>query len=100
MPVPCTGRALRRDVDVLPLTRPHRMLDIGRPVPPPLVLIATDQEWAARSLETLLGPNGYAVLRAYNGRQAVELARSAQPDVVIIDLRLGEGDGLDVCRAL
>jgi diguanylate cyclase (GGDEF)-like protein len=76
------------------------MLDIERPARPPLVLIANDQEWAARSLETLLGPNGYAVLRAYNGRQAVELARSAQPDVVIIDLRLPDTDGLDVCRTL
>jgi diguanylate cyclase (GGDEF)-like protein len=76
------------------------MLEIERPMRPPLVLVANDQEWAVRSLETLLGPNGYAVLRAYNGRQALELARSAQPDVVIVDLRLGEGDGLDVCRAL
>ena len=66
----------------------------------PLVLIANDQEWAARSLETLLGPNGYAVLRAYNGRQAVEMARSVQPDVVIVDLRLPDTDGLDVCRTL
>jgi diguanylate cyclase (GGDEF)-like protein len=76
------------------------MLDIERPARPPLVLIANDQEWAARSLETLLGPNGYAVLRAYNGRQALEMARSAQPDAVILDLRLPDTDGLEVCRAL
>src|ERR1700722_15598849 len=100
MTIPCTGRALRRDVDVLPLTRPHRMLAPGGPARPPLVLIANDQEWAARSLETLLGPNGYAVLRAYNGRQAVEMARSVQPDVVIVDLRLPDTDGLEGCRAL
>jgi diguanylate cyclase (GGDEF)-like protein len=76
------------------------MLDIERPARPPLVLIANDQEWAARSLETILGPNGYAVLRAYNGRQAVEMARTAQPDAVIVDLRLPDTDGLDVCRTL
>ena len=31
----------------------------------PLVLIANDQEWSARSLESILGPNGYSVVRAY-----------------------------------
>jgi hypothetical protein len=31
---------------------------------PPLVLISNDQEWSARSLESILVPNGYTVLRA------------------------------------
>ncbi|MGQ0714528.1 MAG: response regulator [Gemmatimonadaceae bacterium] len=67
---------------------------------PPLVLIANDQEWSARSLESILGPAGYAVLRAYTGRQALELARSAQPDVLVIDVRLPDIDGADVCRTI
>ena len=37
---------------------------------PPLVLIASSQEWHARSLESILGPHGYAVVRAYTGKQA------------------------------
>jgi len=71
-----------------------------QPSRPPLVLIANDQEWAARSLESLLGPNGYAVLRAYTGRQAIDFARSARPDVVILDARMPDLDGVDVCRTL
>lgn len=70
------------------------------PSRPPLVLVANDQEWSARSLETILGPAGYAVLRAYTGRQAIEHARSAQPDALIIDVRLPDIDGADVCRAI
>src|ERR687895_1081741 len=66
----------------------------------PLVLIANDQEWSARSLESILGPNGYAVLRAYTGRQAVELAHSAQPDAVILEIRMPDMDGLEVCQRL
>ena len=31
---------------------------------PPLVLIANEQEWSTRTLESILGPSGYAVLRA------------------------------------
>jgi PleD family two-component response regulator len=76
------------------------MDDSVMPSRPPLVLIANDQEWAARSLESILGPNGYAVLRAYTGRQALEFARTAQPDAVILDARMSDLDGVDVCREL
>lgn len=66
----------------------------------PLVLIANDQEWSARSLESILGPNGYAVIRAYTGQQALERARTAQPDLIILDAQMPDMHGFDVCRAL
>ncbi|MDQ3696781.1 MAG: response regulator [Gemmatimonadota bacterium] len=64
------------------------------------MLVANEQEWSARSLESILGPNGYAVLRAYTGRQAIELARTALPDVIIVDVRMPDIDGLEVCATL
>ncbi|MEO6210046.1 MAG: response regulator [Gemmatimonadaceae bacterium] len=67
---------------------------------PPLILLANEHEWAARSLETILGPHGFAVLRAYTGRQLLGLVRSAQPDLVMVDVRLPDMRGVDVCRAL
>lgn len=67
---------------------------------PPLVLIANDQEWSARSLESILGPAGYAVLRAYTGRQALDVARNALPDAVILDCKMPDLDGIEVCRLL
>jgi two-component system cell cycle response regulator len=76
------------------------MADSDKLPRPPLVLVANDQEWAARSLESILGPNGYAVLRAYTGRQALELARTAQPDALVLDARLPDMGGVDVCMAL
>lgn len=68
--------------------------------PPPLVLIANDQEWSARSLESILAPNGYAVLRAYTGTQALERARTARPDLVILDAQMPDLHGFEVCRQL
>ena len=55
---------------------------------PPLVLIANDQEWSARSLESILGPNGYSVIRAYTGQQALDRARTAHPDLIILDAQM------------
>jgi diguanylate cyclase (GGDEF)-like protein len=66
----------------------------------PLVLIANDQEWSARSLESILGPSGYSVVRAYTGQQALERARTAQPDLIILDAQMPDVHGFDVCRQL
>jgi PleD family two-component response regulator len=65
-----------------------------------VVLIANDQEWSARSLDSILSPHGYAVIRAYTGRQALERARAARPDLVILDAQLPDIHGFEVCREL
>ncbi len=67
---------------------------------PPLTLIANSQEWHSRSLESILGPHGYAVLRAYTAKQALERARTAQPDLIILDTDLPDRDGFELCREL
>ena len=67
---------------------------------PPLVLIANDQEWSARSLESILGPNGYSVVRAYTGQQALDRARTAHPDLIILDAQMPDMHGFEVCRSL
>lgn len=66
----------------------------------PLVLVANDQEWSARSLESILVPRGYEVMRAYTGRQALERARTAQPDLIILDAQMPDLHGVEVCRQL
>lgn len=64
----------------------------------PLALVVDDQEWTARSLESILSPSGYAVLKAYTGRQALELARKVQPEILVVDMHLPDMRGVDVCR--
>ena len=67
---------------------------------PSVVLVASDQEWSARSIDSILGPHGYAVLRAYSGRQALDLALTTAPDAIILDTRTRDLSGFDVCRML
>lgn len=76
------------------------MTDRDKTARPPLVLIANDQEWSARSLESILAPKGYAVVRAYTGHQALERARVSQPDIVILDAQMPDLHGIEVCRQL
>lgn len=70
------------------------------PSRPPLALIANDHEWSIRSLESILAPHGYAILRAFNGRQAVELALDTSPDLIILDANFPDMAGIEVCAAL
>ena len=41
----------------------------------PLVLLVDDQEWTSRSIESILRPRGHVVLKAYTGRQSLELVQ-------------------------
>jgi len=66
----------------------------------PVVLVINDEEWTARSLESILKPHGFAVLLAYTGGAGLELARRVQPDIVLIDLRLPDMEGTDVCARM
>ncbi len=90
----------RRSLDAPADSLLNRMTDSLQGRRPYLVLIANDQEWTARSLASVLGAHGYAVTRAFTGRQAIELAQHAHPDLIILDRRMPDLDGISVCRML
>ena len=66
----------------------------------PLVLLINDEEWTTRSIESILKPEGYAVLRAFTGKQGLELASRIRPDLLLIDFRLPDITGIDLCAKL
>jgi PleD family two-component response regulator len=66
----------------------------------PLVLVANDQEWSARSLESLLVSEGYRVVRAYTGQQTLDRLAQTSPDLVVLDVQMPDFDGFEICRQL
>jgi PleD family two-component response regulator len=66
----------------------------------PTVLLIEDQEWTARSLESILRPAGFAVFKTYTGRQGLEVARKVNPDLVLVDLHLPDMAGIGVIEEL
>jgi len=66
----------------------------------PLVLIASDGEWFARSLESVPELNGYLVHRSAGGSRAVEAAHSIRPDAILLDDAHSDMSTLGICRAL
>jgi DNA-binding response OmpR family regulator len=63
-------------------------------------LIGCSDEWMCRSLETVFAERGFAVTRAGSGKQALKLARRGGFDVLMLDERMDELSGLDVCIGL
>lgn len=70
------------------------------PTPTPVVLLASRDEVFARSLESVLAPAGYSVLRAYTARSARDQARRTRPDAVVLATDLEDPTGLELCRQL
>ncbi len=64
------------------------------------ILVVDDEAKIVQLARDYLERAGFAVLAADEGRAAIATARSARPDLVILDLGLPELDGLDVARAL
>jgi DNA-binding response OmpR family regulator len=64
------------------------------------VLVVDDDRKTVDLVRLYLERAGYGVRTAYDGRQALELARARRPDLVVLDLMLPHLDGLDVCHVL
>ena len=66
----------------------------------PLVLVTDDDEDTRFLLSTLLGMSGYAVIEAVDGEEAVRLAESARPDLILMDGSLPRVDGFAATRRI
>ena len=64
------------------------------------ILVVDDEPKIVQLARDYLEHAGFAVLAAYDGKTAQAIARSARPELVVLDLGLPDIDGLDVARAL
>ena len=64
------------------------------------VLLVEDEESIVEPLLEALGREGFDTAVARTASEALELARAAEPDVVLLDVMLPDGSGFDVCREL
>jgi DNA-binding response OmpR family regulator len=65
-----------------------------------LILVAEDDENQAELVRRYLEQDHHRVVVARDGREALDLARTRKPALVVLDLMLPVIDGLDVCRVL
>jgi two-component system, OmpR family, response regulator len=64
------------------------------------ILVVDDEQKIVEIIKAYLEKDGFQVIPAYNGKTALELVFSQNPDLVILDLMLPEISGWDVCRSI
>jgi CheY-like chemotaxis protein len=67
---------------------------------PPLVLLIDDEPEHVEMYQLSLETAGFEVISAYTGGDGVRLARARQPDAIVLDLRLPDITGWEVCGLL
>ena len=67
---------------------------------PPRILIVDDNETNRDILVMRLGPQGYELLQACDGEEALAVAREKLPDLILLDVMMPKLDGFEVCRRL
>jgi phosphate regulon transcriptional regulator PhoB len=64
------------------------------------ILLVDDEEMIVESIEYALLQEGYEVVRASNGQEALQQVQLTKPNLIVLDLMLPQLSGLEVCRLL
>ena|SRR3990172_3296990 len=64
------------------------------------ILVTEDSPTVLEILKSVLEEEGYEVIAATDGQQALNLAKTDKPDLIVLDLMLPKIDGYKVCRIL
>ena len=64
------------------------------------ILVVDDEINITQILEFSIGSEGYEVITAQDGEDAVDKARREQPDLIILDIMMPKIDGYEACRIL
>lgn len=69
-------------------------------VHPYLILLAEDNETNIITISSYLSAKGYQILCAKNGQEAIAMALSSQPDLILMDVQMPVMDGLEAMRRM
>ena len=64
------------------------------------ILVVDDEDRNLRLMEAFLLPQGYEVLMAHDGEEALEMVQQVSPDVILLDIMMPRMDGFEVARRL
>lgn len=72
----------------------------GEALPPSKILIADDNHQNCELLDAYLADEGYEMLVAYDGKQALQKVAETQPDLILLDIMMPKLSGYEVCQQL
>lgn len=72
----------------------------GHPHPASIILNVNDHDGALYTVSRMLARAGFEIVEARTGAEAIDVARQRQPRLLVLDIKLPDMSGLDVCRLL
>ncbi len=66
----------------------------------PKILVVEDNDRNRRLMQILLKANGYEVIEAATGKEAMDYLRSQKPDLILMDIQLPHTDGLELTETI
>ena len=70
------------------------------PTKPEIILNVDDNEPGRYATTRILSRAGFQVIEASTGKEALRLARSASPQLIVLDINLPDMNGIEVCRQI
>ncbi len=64
------------------------------------ILVVDDEVNITQILEFSIGSEGYQVITASNGEEAIDVAKREQPNLIILDIMMPKIDGYEACRRI
>ncbi len=64
------------------------------------ILVVDDEIYIVHILDFSLGMEGYEVITALDGEQALEKLKAEKPDLIVLDIMMPKLDGYEVCKAI
>jgi len=71
-----------------------KMMNVGK------VLVVDDEQDIVEILSYNLSRQNLEVSRAYSGKECLQLAKKIRPDLIVMDIRMPEMNGIEACRIL
>jgi signal transduction histidine kinase/ActR/RegA family two-component response regulator len=86
-------------------TKPERLNNkqsapISQSTKPALILLAEDSEANTKTIVDFLEQQGYEIIQAQNGQEAVDMANASHPNLILMDIQMPIMDGLDATRQI
>lgn len=66
----------------------------------PIVLVVDDEEMTRKLLRLMLERDGFVIVEAEDGLEALEIINREMPDIIIMDVMMPNMDGFSACQAL